>query len=461
MSLVGAMVVPHPPIIVPEVGGTRVPGVQSTVDSMRKLGLEAAVLAPDVIVLLSPHAPLDADRMAVCLAERYRGSLSTFGAPQVKVDLVGEAELARTILAQTKDAGIPIVGYGEGSGAAPLDHGALVPLYFLLQWMEIQPRFVELNFSFSGTARHLEFGRVIRAVIDEHPESILYVASGDLSHRLTPSASAGYDPRGAEFDEAVVSILAGGELGELAQIPDVLVDSAGECGYRSLLVLAGVLEASMYETRVLSYEGPFGVGYLVGAIDVRAGSDAPVSKEARGDSLVRLARETVERVVKGETVPKAELPAGSGPERAGVFVSLHTADGSLRGCIGTLAPTRPSLAEEIVRNAVNAATIDSRFRPVRPEELDGLEVSVDVLGEPEPVGDVSQLDPKRYGIIVRAKDGRQALLLPDLEGVDTVEQQIDITCRKGKIDPLRDTYSIERFEVIRHRDQPSQEGAGL
>jgi len=144
-----------------------------------------------------------------------------------------------------------------------------------------------------------------------------------------------------------------------------------------------------------------------------------------------------------------------------VFVSLHTADGSLRGCIGTLAPTRPSLAEEIVRNAVNAATIDPRFRPVRPEELDGLEVSVDVLGEPEPVGDVSQLDPKRYGIIVRAKDGRQALLLPDLEGVDTVEQQIDITCRKGKIDPLRDTYSIERFEVTRHRDQPSQEGAGL
>jgi len=220
------------------------------------------------------------------------------------------------------------------------------------------------------------------------------------------------------------------------------------------LVLAGVLEASPFRTRVLSYEGPFGVGYLVGAVDMEPQRDPRFQEGTRRDPLVRLARETVERVVRKGTTPEPRLPAGTGPERAGVFVSLHTADGSLRGCIGTIAPTRASLAEEIVRNAVSAATGDPRFYPVRPEELDGIDVSVDVLGPPEPVSDVSQLDPTRYGIIVRTGDGRQALLLPDLEGVDTVEQQIDITCRKGGIDPRRDTYSLERFEVVRHHDQP-------
>lgn len=168
------------------------------------------------------------------------------------------------------------------------------------------------------------------------------------------------------------------------------------------------------------------------------------------DPLVELARKTVESYVRDGTTPPAALPQGVGPERAGVFVSLHLPDGSLRGCIGTIAPTRSDLAQEIVNNAVCAAAQDPRFFPLRPEELEGLDVSVDVLGEPEPVEDVSGLDPKRYGIIVRTTDGRQALLLPDLEGVDTVEEQIAITCRKGFIDPATDEYRIYRFEVVRH-----------
>lgn len=172
--------------------------------------------------------------------------------------------------------------------------------------------------------------------------------------------------------------------------------------------------------------------------------------ESAGDPLVELARRTVESYVRSGVTPPAELPSGVGPERAGVFVSLHLPDGSLRGCIGTIAPTRPTLAQEIVNNAVSAATRDPRFPPMGSEELQGLDISVDVLGSPQPVSDVSELDPKRYGIIVKAADGRQALLLPDLEGVDTVEEQLSITCRKGYIDPVRDSYDILRFEVIRH-----------
>ena len=169
-----------------------------------------------------------------------------------------------------------------------------------------------------------------------------------------------------------------------------------------------------------------------------------------GDALVALARKAVESYVRERKVLHPDPLPGLGPPRAGVFVSLHLPDGSLRGCIGTTEPTQPGIEDEIVRNAISAATRDPRFYPLRPDELDGLDVSVDVLGEPEEVSGTEELDPKRYGIILQTADGRQALLLPDLEGVDTVDQQVRITCRKGGIDPDRDRYRILRFQVERH-----------
>ena len=141
------------------------------------------------------------------------------------------------------------------------------------------------------------------------------------------------------------------------------------------------------------------------------------------------------------------LPEALTKTRAGAFVSIHK-QGRLRGCIGTIAPTRSSLAEEIIHNAVSAATRDPRFDPIRPEELKWLEISVDVLGEPEPIDSVAELDVKRYGVIV-TNGGRRGLLLPDLEGVDTPEQQVEIARRKAGIGP-DEAVLLERFEVVRH-----------
>lgn len=169
-----------------------------------------------------------------------------------------------------------------------------------------------------------------------------------------------------------------------------------------------------------------------------------------GDALVALARRAVESYVRERKVLDPEPLSGQAPRRAGVFVSLHLPDGSLRGCIGTTQPTQPGIEDEIVRNAISAATRDPRFDPLRPDELEGLDISVDVLGEPEEVSGTEELDPECFGIIVQTADGRQALLLPDLEGVDTVDQQVRITCRKGGIDPDRDRYRIFRFQVERH-----------
>ena len=166
---------------------------------------------------------------------------------------------------------------------------------------------------------------------------------------------------------------------------------------------------------------------------------------------MRLARASLESYVQaGE---KIALPDNLPPElterRAGAFVSLKK-DGRLRGCIGTIAPTRASLAEEIVANAISAGCHDPRFSPVSAEELPELVYDVDVLGEPEPIDDRALLDPVRYGVIVSAPDGRRGLLLPNLDGVDTVDEQLRIAAQKGGISLAEKDVRLERFEVVRH-----------
>jgi MEMO1 family protein len=185
--------------------------------------------------------------------------------------------------------------------------------------------------------------------------------------------------------------------------------------------------------------------------------DAPGARDTAGhggpaaDPLVELARRAIEAYVRGEGAVKEVPPEVAGQERAGAFVSLHLrTDDSLRGCIGTFMPTRVSLGEEIITNAISAATRDPRFRPVTAAELPLLDITVDVLEPPEEISGMHELDPKIYGVIVQAEDGRQALLLPDLEGIDTAEVQVRITCRKGGIDPDCDQFRLYRFRVTRH-----------
>jgi len=167
--------------------------------------------------------------------------------------------------------------------------------------------------------------------------------------------------------------------------------------------------------------------------------------------LVQLARQTVETFVRqGRTLDPPDNLSPEMRQRAGTFVSLHDRFGQLRGCIGTILPIQTNVAQEIIQNAISAATRDPRFSPVRPDELDGLDVKVDVLTTPEPISGPEELDPKRYGVIVQDGQGwRRGLLLPDLDGVDTVEYQVDIARRKAGIGP-DEPVKLERFEVIRY-----------
>ena len=171
-------------------------------------------------------------------------------------------------------------------------------------------------------------------------------------------------------------------------------------------------------------------------------------KQKQTNEYVRLAYRAINNYVKHN---KAEVPSGLPEEltkrRAGVFVSIKK-HGNLRGCIGTIEPVRESIAEEIVRNAVSACAHDPRFSPVTPDELDMLDVSVDVLTNPVPVKSESELDVKKYGIIVES-GYKRGVLLPDLDGIDDVAQQMEVAKRKAGISDAED-FRILRFEVVRH-----------
>jgi AmmeMemoRadiSam system protein A len=179
--------------------------------------------------------------------------------------------------------------------------------------------------------------------------------------------------------------------------------------------------------------------------EVKDGKDEEVSTL---HPLIAVAKGTVESFIKNNVVPTAKADTPELQEQAGVFVSIKK-QGELRGCIGTYEPTKSNVAEEIISSAMGAATRDPRFLPITPNELADLEYSIDVLSKPEPVNNTEELDPKKYGIIVEGS-GRKGLLLPNLETVDTVEEQIEIARSKAQLSP-DDDIKLYRFEVKRYK----------
>jgi AmmeMemoRadiSam system protein A len=243
-----------------------------------------------------------------------------------------------------------------------------------------------------------------------------------------------------------------------------LIENAGECALRSYYILLGALTRFEFSGKPLSYQGNFGVGYLVMRFDVKEGNkdtfgqltrleEEKIQSRIRGEGpYVRLARESLTHYIVHRSHLK-KIPSYVTEEmrtdRSGVFVSIKK-EGDLRGCIGTIEPAADSIAQEIIRNAVEAGIYDPRFPSVEVQELKELEFSVDVLTKAEEASK-ADLDPKRYGVIVRSGH-KSGLLLPDLEGVDTVEEQLNIALRKAGIAP-DSPFTIEKFEVIRHKGE--------
>ena len=460
MSVIAAFAVPHPPIILPEIGRGEEQKIGKTTEAYETVMRRIAELRPDTVVVTSPHSIMYADYFHISPGKGAKGDFGEFRAPEVKI-AAGYDEAFVSALTKNCDAkGLPAGTLGERD--ARLDHGTMIPLYFLDKYYR-DFKLVRIGLSGLSGREHYRLGQCIAKTAEELSRRVVVIASGDLSHKLRAEGPYGFAAQGPEFDKQVTLAFEAGDFLSLLTLPPEFCDAAAECGLRSFQIMAGALDRKSVAPELLSYEGPFGVGYGVAAFTVtgedekRNFGDQLDTVEARRlialreneDAYVHLARLSVETFIR--TDKRAELPADLPEElrtrRAGAFVTLHK-DGALRGCIGTIEAMTPCLGEEILHNAVSAASQDPRFPAVEEYELPSLEYSVDVLTEPEKIDSPAQLDVRRYGVIVVDGDKR-GLLLPDLDGIDSVEEQISIAKRKAGI-AENITPRLLRFEVVRH-----------
>ena len=462
MSILAADAVPHPPIILPEIGRGEEEKISATSNAYKEISRRIVELNPDTIIITSPHTILYADYFHISPGDSAKGDMSRFNAPQVNLKINYDVEFVDKL---TRAAMSEFIAAGKlGEREKNLDHGTLIPVRFLEQaGLDLNKvKFLRIGLSGLSAAVHYQFGKIISKVADELNRRAVFVASGDLSHKL-PGSHYGFVEEGPQFDKAVMENLGGADFLKLLTMDNKICNRAAECGLRSFWIMAGALDRKNITAEKLSYEGTFGVGYgvvwfNVGGENLSRNFDVQLenfqhedylNRKKNEDSFVKLARLSLETFVKTHKpaeLPK-DLPAEMLNRRAGTFVSLHK-DGNLRGCIGTFLPTTNSIAEEILQNAVSACSRDPRFSPVTASELEEIEISVDVLSEPERIFDIKDLDAKKYGVIVE-NNGRRGLLLPDLEGVNTPQEQISIAMKKAGI-PANEKVALWRFEVIRH-----------
>lgn len=468
MGITAAFMVPHPPLIVPAVGRGEEKKIQRTIDAYREIAGRIKEQKPETIVILSPHQIMYADYFHISPGDGAKGDFGNFRAKDVKFEVSYDTGFVEELCFLAAQRGLPAGTMGERD--KKLDHGTMVPLYFVDQFYH-DYQVVRIGLSGLPLARHYELGECIREAAERLGRRTVIIASGDLSHRLKEDGPYGYREEGPAYDERIMEVMGTGNFSELFEFSEKFCDKAGECGHRSFAIMAGAFDRTEIKAERLSYEGPFGVGYGICAYEA-LGEDSErnfreqfeekerqrlAGLREKEDVYVKLARRTIEKyIISGRKLQisgdlpeeiRKEMPEELLKRQAGTFVSIKK-DGQLRGCIGTIQATRDSLAEEIIENAISAAVRDPRFSPIEPEELESLVISVDVLGDTEKISSPEELDTEKYGVIV-TKGRKRGLLLPNLEGVDTVEEQIAIAKQKAGIGE-HESVELERFEVVRY-----------
>ncbi|HZK02158.1 MAG TPA: AmmeMemoRadiSam system protein B, partial [Anaerovoracaceae bacterium] len=381
MTVMAAYIVPHPPLIVPAVGAGQEKMIQDTVDAYHSVASEIGKIKPDTVIVITPHSIMYQDYLHISPGDGATGHLKRFGDNKTRISVDYDTELVSEIEMLAGKEGIAAGTLGERE--KDLDHGAVIPLYFIEQYLE---EFETVRVSVSGLTplEHYRFGKCIKEASEKLNRKTVIVASGDLSHRLKEEGPYSYAEEGPIFDEKVTSAMESGDFLKFMQFDEGFLEAAGECGLRGFVVMAGALDGISVDSKLLSYEGPFGVGYAVASfypkdtdetrnfdVQYQKGLKSEIDdvRDAEGE-LVRLARLSLETYVKERKYLKepTELSEKITKHKAGVFVTLKK-EGRLRGCIGTISPVEDGIASEIIRNAVSAGTGDPRFDPVSKEEL--------------------------------------------------------------------------------------------
>jgi AmmeMemoRadiSam system protein A len=435
-----AGLMPHPPIVVPEVAGARLGDCRRTHDACVAFAERLVARAPERLVLVSPHSPRRRGAFGIWSGARLAGDLGRFGAPAAAANLANDRECTARLAAESERAGCATWSIPE----QPLDHGAMVPLSFLVRAGFRGPAaIVSLPADPQPAALHAFGAALARALAGLGPAAL--VASGDMTHRALPCAPSGFHPDAVRFDAALAELVGEGRFAEIAAIDRDLRELAAEDAADSTMLVAAALGFRPRGAEVLSYEHPFGVGYMVAVLHDQ---DQAEGEPGLG-ALLEVAREAVRARLEGRAPIGLPRPAGPLRRRAPVFVTLRQReDGELRGCIGSLQPLTDDLVAEVADRAVAAAFDDSRFPPLAPGELERIEIEISVLSPAEPVASPAELDPARFGVIVSDAIGRRGVLLPGIDGIHDAARQVAVARRKAGI-PDGVQLRLARFTVER------------
>lgn len=475
MYLKGVGIASHPPVLIPEIGGGKEMNAEKTSRGLRDLALKVAEIKPKIIVCITPHGNVFRDGVAVIYERHIPGNLEKFGNESLTMDKESDMGLLDELNLGFARSQCHTIFLNETIAEEygielELDHGVFVPLYFIDKYYR-DYKIVHITIGELSLIELYEMGIVIRGAIESRKVDAMILVSADLSHALKDEGPYQYNPMGPLFDENIIKGIQNKDYYSILTIPHQVYEPAAQCGLRPIVMGIGALDGIETDPEVFSYEGPFGVGYLSAFIGFEKGTVPSLSeryekdkviaykdRRANESAIVALARATINTwVQRGRKLnfehykDQVEIEPKDLKElqtlQRGVFVSLHK-KGELRGCIGTTGPVTENIAHEVIRNAIEAAAYDPRFLPVEESELMDLEIKVDILGEAEQVKGMKDLDAKKYGVIVE-KDLHRGLLLPDLEGVNTPEEQVAIAKSKAGIPEEETDINMYRFEVVR------------
>lgn len=484
MSILNIYFVPHPPIIMNEIGGKDVDNVVETIEAYHKVARLIATDQPDTIIFITPHGM--SFENGTCLYDdiKLRGDFEMFGSPQIEFHKNINQVLTRSIEASLEQEEITSIMVTpeiakQYNRSLKLDHGAMVPMYFIDQYYQNYD-IVNVTPGNTSLIENYRIGMIISKLTNNDSRCVM-VCSGDLSHALKNSGPYAFHKSGPQFDQIVRDVVVNHDIEKLLTLSEDFIENAAQCGLRSFLMGFGALDGYEYKSELYSYEGPFGVGYMLARLAPSSTCDSfydlyekkrktnYFNRLSEESLYVALARKTISHYLKTRRTLKSDefkkyvletdfyhysdeeievfLDAMTSQKR-GCFVSIHK-NHHLRGCMGTIEPALSDLYDEITYNAIIASTEDPRFNEIDFSELEDLEISVDVLLPIEPVADFKAFDVKRYGMIVE-KGRKRGLLLPNLDGIDDVETQYRICLEKAGIYIDQDV-NLYRFEVIRHR----------
>lgn len=433
----------------PVVAGTFYPAGKTELEDMIRGMVDTQAVKEEVIGLVCPHAGyvysgpvagavisrVNLKDTLIIMGPNHTGlgesfslmSQGTWRTPLGDVDI--DADLAQRLLAAS-------AYLKEDTLAHEREHSIEVQLPFL-QYFKRDIKIVPIVLAPAPASVYKNLGHEIARAIAGSDREVIIMASSDMTH-YEPQASA------QRKDKLAIDAILKLDADDLAE--RIVSSGISMCGYGPVMtLLAAAKDAGATRAELVRYQTS---GDTSGDYSSVVGYAGIIIGKSGQSPLVKLAHAAIEAYVRDRKIisPPAELSPEM-KERAGVFVSIHKG-GELRGCIGTFEPAYANVASEVIANAISAATRDPRFEAVTEDELDDLEISVDVLTRPERIASKDQLDPKRYGCIVEY-GWKRGLLLPDLEGVDTADQQIDICCRKADIPPGA-SVKLYRFEVKRY-----------